>query len=58
MSAKNSTANCKILYFWTFTLDNMSFIELFLFAAGLSMGAFAVAVCARLAMVKVNVKKH
>ena len=35
----------------------MSFIELFLLAVGLSMDAFAVAVCAGLTMPKLNIKK-
>ena len=35
----------------------MSLIELFLLAVGLSMNAFAVAVCAGLTMPKVNIKK-
>ena len=35
----------------------MSFIELFLLAVGLSMDAFAVAVCAGLTMAKLNIKK-
>ena len=35
----------------------MGFIELFLLAVGLSMDAFAVAVCAGLTMQKVNIKK-
>jgi putative Mn2+ efflux pump MntP len=37
--------------------DIMSFIELFLLAVGLSMDAFAVAVCAGLTMLKLNIKK-
>ena len=35
----------------------MSFVELFLLAVGLSVDAFAVAVCAGLTMSKVNIKK-
>jgi len=35
----------------------MSFLELFVIAVGLSMDAFAVAICAGLTMAKVNVKK-
>ena len=35
----------------------MSFLELFLLAVGLSMGAFAVAVCSGLTMPKVNISK-
>ena len=35
----------------------MGFIELFLLAAGLSMDAFAVAICAGLTMSKINIKK-
>ena len=37
--------------------DTMRFVELFLLAVGLSMDAFAVAVCAGLTMPKVNIKK-
>ena len=37
--------------------SNMSFIELFLLAVGLSMDAFAVAVCSGLTMPKVNINK-
>ena len=35
----------------------MSFLELFILAVGLSMDAFAVAICAGLAMAKANLKK-
>jgi len=35
----------------------MSFLELFILAIGLSMDAFAVAICAGLTMAKVNIKK-
>ena len=36
---------------------NMSFIELLLLAVGLSMDAFAVAICAGLTMAKASIKK-